>query len=34
MAAGGSVTRIDGSPFIYGKSGEDFANPFFVAKGA
>ena len=34
MAAGGSVTRIDGSPFIYGKSGEDFANPFFVARGA
>jgi 3'(2'), 5'-bisphosphate nucleotidase len=33
MAAGGSVTRIDGSPFIYGKSGEDFANPFFVARG-
>lgn len=33
-AAGGNVTRIDGSPFIYGKSGEDFANPFFVARGA
>ena len=33
-AAGGSVTRIDGSPFMYGKSGEDFANPFFVARGA
>jgi 3'(2'), 5'-bisphosphate nucleotidase len=32
-AAGGSVTRIDGSPFMYGKSGEDFANPFFVARG-
>jgi 3'(2'), 5'-bisphosphate nucleotidase len=32
-AAGGSVTRIDGSPFIYGKSGEDFANQFFVARG-
>jgi 3'(2'), 5'-bisphosphate nucleotidase len=34
MAAGGSVTRIDGAPFVYGKSGEDFANPFFVARGA
>jgi 3'(2'), 5'-bisphosphate nucleotidase len=33
MAAGGSVTRTDGSPFIYGKANEDFANPFFVAKG-
>jgi 3'(2'), 5'-bisphosphate nucleotidase len=33
-AAGGSVTRIDGSPFVYGKSGEDFANPFCVARGA
>lgn len=33
-AAGGSVTRTDGSPFLYGKTNEDFANPFFVAKGA
>ena len=33
-AAGGSVTRIDGSPFVYGKASEDFANPFFVARGA
>jgi 3'(2'), 5'-bisphosphate nucleotidase len=33
-AAGGSVTRIDGSPFLYGKTAEDYANPFFVAKGA
>jgi 3'(2'), 5'-bisphosphate nucleotidase len=32
-AAGGSVTRIDGSPFLYGKANEDFANPFFVARG-
>jgi 3'(2'), 5'-bisphosphate nucleotidase len=32
-AAGGSVTRIDGSPFFYGKSEEGYANPFFVAKG-
>lgn len=33
-AAGGSVTRVDGSPFLYGKASEDFANPFFVARGA
>ncbi|HWA31663.1 MAG TPA: 3'(2'),5'-bisphosphate nucleotidase CysQ [Rhizomicrobium sp.] len=33
-AAGGSVTRVDGSPFLYGKANEDFANPFFVARGA
>lgn len=33
-AAGGSVTTIDGRPFIYGKVEEKFANPFFVARGA
>jgi 3'(2'), 5'-bisphosphate nucleotidase len=32
-AAGGSVTQLDGSPFLYGKVTEGFANPFFVAKG-
>jgi 3'(2'), 5'-bisphosphate nucleotidase len=32
-AAGGTVTRLDGSPFRYGKTGENYANPFFVAKG-
>ena len=32
-AAGGSVTRIDGSPFLYGKVQDKFANPFFVARG-
>lgn len=32
-AAGGTVTQFDGSPFLYGKSAEGFANPFFVAKG-
>lgn len=32
-AAGGAVTRLDGSPFRYGKTGENYANPFFVAKG-
>jgi len=30
-AAGGSVTRLDGSPLTYGKPG--FENPFFVARG-
>ncbi|HEX4080549.1 MAG TPA: 3'(2'),5'-bisphosphate nucleotidase CysQ [Rhizomicrobium sp.] len=32
-AAGGSVTTVDGKPFLYGKAGEKFANPFFVARG-
>lgn len=30
-AAGGSVTTIDGAPFLYGK--KDFLNPAFVARG-
>jgi 3'(2'), 5'-bisphosphate nucleotidase len=34
LAAGGSMTTIDGRPFIYGKTEEKFANPFFVARGA
>lgn len=36
-AAGGKVTRLDGSPFLYGKRNQpqdtDFANPNFVAFG-
>ena len=32
-AAGGTVTQLDGSPFLYGKVAEDFANPYFVARG-
>ncbi len=32
-AAGGSVKTIDGKPFLYGKTGENFANPHFVARG-
>jgi len=32
-AAGGSVTTLDGRPFVYGKVEEKFANPFFVARG-
>ena len=32
-AAGGTVTRLDGSPLLYGKASEGFANPFFVARG-
>jgi 3'(2'), 5'-bisphosphate nucleotidase len=32
-AAGGSVTTIEGGPFLYGKAGENFANPHFVARG-
>ena len=31
VAAGGTVTQVDGSPFLYGK--EDFRNPYFIAKG-
>jgi 3'(2'), 5'-bisphosphate nucleotidase len=33
-AAGGNVTTIDGQPFVYGKTEEKFANPFFLARGA
>lgn len=33
LAAGGNVTQLDGSPFIYGKSAEGFANPYFLARG-
>jgi 3'(2'), 5'-bisphosphate nucleotidase len=32
-AAGGTVTQLDGSPFFYGKVAQDFANPYFVARG-
>jgi 3'(2'), 5'-bisphosphate nucleotidase len=31
VAAGGTVTNTDGSPFLYGKPG--FANPAFIARG-
>jgi len=33
-AAGGTVTQLDGKPFLYGKAERGFDNPFFVAKGA
>lgn len=32
-AAGGSLTQVDGSPFLYGKGGR-FLNPHFIARGA
>ncbi|MDE2181527.1 MAG: 3'(2'),5'-bisphosphate nucleotidase CysQ [Alphaproteobacteria bacterium] len=32
-AAGGTVTTLDGKAFNYGKVGEKFANPYFVARG-
>jgi len=32
-AAGGSVTQLDGTPFLYGKTERGLDNPFFVAKG-
>jgi len=33
LAAGGTLKQLDGSPFLYGKVAEEFANPFFVARG-
>lgn len=32
-AAGGRVTTVEGKPFVYGKVGEKFANPYFLAWG-
>ena len=32
-AAGGSVTNLDGSPFLYGRVKDGFTNPHFVARG-
>ena len=32
-AAGGTVKKLDGTPFLYGKASEGFANPFVVARG-
>ncbi|HEX3664112.1 MAG TPA: 3'(2'),5'-bisphosphate nucleotidase CysQ [Rhizomicrobium sp.] len=32
-AAGGSVRTIEERPFVYGKTEDGFANPFFVARG-
>jgi 3'(2'), 5'-bisphosphate nucleotidase len=33
-AAGGTVTMLDGAPFMYGKVAQGFRNPSFVARGA
>ena len=33
LAAGGTMTTLDGKPFLYGKVADNFANPFFVARG-
>jgi 3'(2'), 5'-bisphosphate nucleotidase len=33
-AAGGSVTDLDGAPFLYGKASAGFKNGWFVARGA
>lgn len=33
-AAGGSVTELDGAPFVYGKADKGFLNPSFVAWGS
>ena len=32
--AGGSVRRLDGAPFIYGKTADGYRNPGFIARGA
>jgi len=32
-AAGGSVTKMDGEPLLYGKTETGFKNPLFVARG-
>ncbi|ABS63786.1 3'(2'),5'-bisphosphate nucleotidase [Parvibaculum lavamentivorans DS-1] len=34
LSAGGSVTQLDGTPLIYGKTERGLDNPFFVARGA
>lgn len=33
-SAGGNITKLDGSPFLYGKTAEKFLNPEFLAKAA
>jgi 3'(2'), 5'-bisphosphate nucleotidase len=32
-AAGGTMTKLDGSPFMYGKAAEKFLNPDYIAWG-
>jgi 3'(2'), 5'-bisphosphate nucleotidase len=32
-AAGGSLTTVEGEPFVYGKAAEGFKNGWFVARG-
>lgn len=34
IAAGGDLTNVDGSPFVYGKVHDKFLNPEFIAKSA
>ncbi|WP_421866037.1 3'(2'),5'-bisphosphate nucleotidase CysQ [Parvibaculum sp.] len=34
LSAGGSVTQLDGTPLLYGKTERGLDNPFFVARGA
>lgn len=33
-AAGGSVTQLDGTPLLYGKTERGLDNPYFIARGA
>jgi len=32
-AAGGGTETVEGAPFVYGKSGDGYANPGFIARG-
>ncbi len=32
-ASGGTVTRLDGTPLLYGKTEDNFKNPYFVVRG-
>lgn len=34
LSAGGSVTQLDGTPLVYGKTERGLDNPYFVARGA
>lgn len=34
LSAGGSVTQLDGTPLLYGKTERGLDNPYFVARGA
>jgi hypothetical protein len=33
IGAGGTVTKLDLTPLVYGKASESFRNPSFIARG-